>query len=211
MPALRRAPLSCRIGEMPEVGCCPEPTSPAHESMTPLTIVQNNMAGVSYFAEILMSGPDVCLLQDPSYRCQRHLTDAPTYHVKPPSPSNYRMYYSRSEVPRALILSSLPATEVIFARGDAVCIRYGKQYYCSLYLDPRSSPEEALRLFQWCTDRIPSLPKTILGMDSNSHHPSWGSGKTCSRGHLLAEAFLSSGLVLLNRGSMPPTYHSRIW
>ena len=43
----------------------------------------------------------------------------------------------------------------------------------------------------------------VIGMDSNSHHPLWGSADTNVRGEDLSELFISKNLMVMNWGSEP--------
>ena len=191
---------------MSEASGCAELPPPTNALMTDeILVAQNNMAGVNYFQEILAPCPDVCLLQDPSYRSKDGV-----FNIRSSYTNGYRKYYCASQVPRALILTSLHVSEILVLEGDCVCLKIGSHYFGSLYLDPRATSSDAQNKLESLLQKIPRLELATIGIDSNGHHPSWGSSTTCTRGRLLAESFSKFGLLIANRGA-EPTFFSRTW
>lgn len=78
---------------------------------------------------------------------------------------------------------------------------------CSLYL-PTDTPhdnmitEELIKLVDFCRKKNKEL---LIGMDSNSHEPAWGTRDSNKRGKKLLNFFDSMDLVILNKGN-EPTY-----
>ena len=90
----------------------------------------------------------------------------------------------------------------------AIKIENKLTYLCSLYLDIEMEVcnQTFLKLIASCQkEKIP----LVIGMDSNSHSPLWGSSDRNSRGEELEGIFLTKNLTVLNVGSDPTFETSR--
>jgi ribonuclease HI len=117
---------------------------------------------------------------------------------------------TKQERPRACIYTKGVDTWklAMFSDKDMVTLRIqgiqgmGETVVSSTYMAAESPapPEMVRRLTEYCQAK--SLP-LIIGTDCNSHHVTWGSSDTNSRGELLFEFLMESSLVCANVGSEP--------
>ena len=75
---------------------------------------------------------------------------------------------------------------------------------CSIYFAPNVTTNHIKTVLDSLKE-ILTTPYIIM-MDSNSHHPSWGSENTDNKGNLIADWIEENSLILLNTGE--PTYMS---